>query len=251
MILKHGTSVNRNTLPGAWRRFGTVIAILIVILTFLMAHSISAGESRPDGAVGGYTKDGAIHWVVPGGDVDVTKGKFTPGELEALFPMSTERENAIVHEIPKCPVIIDGITYPPEDISLFNGKRLRFIMGKDGMLYAFTTAGGLEEFQSNYDAESVMEADSLLAEDNESVFYKDWWYGGERFWLIPDTGFPVLSQLGFDNALSSVEVNAAVSWAYLYDDTWYIQGITLPCPQGAITTCFLSRDGTTGLHRHA
>ena len=77
-----------------------------------------------------------------GGQQKITSLK----ELEALYPMSPEAEAAIVHDIPACPVIIDGVSYEPEDVTLFNGQRLRFSVGKDKNLYAFTTVEGLEEF---------------------------------------------------------------------------------------------------------
>lgn len=71
---------------------------------------------------------------------------LTLSEIEALYPMSAEAEAALVQVVPQVPVIIDGVYYEPEDITLFNGQRLRFVVDTDGVLHAFTTVKGLEQF---------------------------------------------------------------------------------------------------------
>ena len=72
-------------------------------------------------------------------DVNTASYKVVkPSEIIALYPMLPENEENIVHEIPGCPVIIDGTLYKPEGIALFNGQRLHFIHDKSGNLYAFT-----------------------------------------------------------------------------------------------------------------
>jgi hypothetical protein len=70
----------------------------------------------------------------------------SPSILEKLFPMTTEAEASIVHKVPPARVIVNGSVYKPENICLFDGHRLHFSMDRDGQLYAFTTAKGLEEF---------------------------------------------------------------------------------------------------------
>lgn len=83
-------------------------------------------------------------------DIEIDNGgdqqkMLSIGELIALHPMSPEEEAAIVHGIPAYPVIIDGVSYEPEGVALFNGQRLHFVTGKDGKLYAFTAVEGLEK----------------------------------------------------------------------------------------------------------
>jgi hypothetical protein len=190
------------------------LSLALLVMLLALHGSVSAQSStRPPDAVGFYTKDGVTHWIVPGGNVRVdVLGKLSPGEMETRYPMSADEEKAIVHEVPPCPVVIDGVTYKPEDISLFDGTRLRFVTGSDGTLYAFTTAEGLEKFLQ----ESSADTKSALL-DTLSTFYKDIWYSGEQCAAAPGCGFPYLSDIAFDDAISSVQVNSAAFLAYLYD----------------------------------
>jgi len=206
--------------------------ILLTVICLALVGLFSAGTpngvetAKPKDAVGGYTKNGQTFWIVPGGDINVTiAGKLTPAQLEALYPMSAADEAKIVHAIPPCPVIIDGVKYKPEDISLFNGKRLRFIAGKDGSLYAFTTPEGLEQFQ-------VENRPSSAVPNNYSNFYRDAFYSGESFGLLPGCGCPTLSQMGFDKSVSSAKATTAAAWSYLYDLTNY-QGDSFAMPGGS------------------
>ena len=206
--------------------------ILLMVICLALVGLFSAGTpngvetAKPKDAVGGYTKNGQTFWIVPGGDIDVTvAGKLTPAQLEALYPMSAADEAKIVHAIPPCPVIIDGVKYKPEDISLFNGKRLRFIAGNDGSLYAFTTPEGLEQFQIEIRPSSAVP-------NNYSNFYRNVLYSGESFGLLPGCGYPYLSQIGFDKAVSSAKATTAAAWSYLYEQTNY-QGDSFVMPGGS------------------
>ena len=206
--------------------------ILLTVICLALVGLFSAGTpkgvepAKPEDAVGFYTKNGQTIWIVPGGDIDVTvAGKLTPAQLEALYPMSSADEAKIVHAIPPCPVIIDGVKYKPEDISLFNGKRLRFIAGKDGTLYAFTTPEGLEQFQIENRSTSSIPND-------HSFFYRDMLYSGESFGIAPGNGYPYLSQMGMDKAISSTEATTAAAWSYLYESTTF-QGDSFAMPGGS------------------
>ena len=206
--------------------------ILLTVICLALVGLFSAGTpngvetAKPKDAVGGYTKNGQTFWIVPGGDIDVTiAGKLTPAQLEALYPMSAADEAKIVHAIPPCPVIIDGVKYKPEDISLFNGKRLRFIAGNDGSLYAFTTPEGLEQFQIEIRPSSAVP-------NNYSNFYRNVLYSGESFGLLPGCGYRYLSQIGFDKAVSSAKATTAAAWSYLYEQTNY-QGDSFVMPGGS------------------
>ena len=99
---------------------------------------------------------------------DKSVASLSPSEIEKLYPMSAETESAIVHVIPSCPVVIDGKYYEAERITDFNGKRLRFAIGTDNTLFAFTTVEGLEKFQAEQNNRS-------LSSTTSSVFY---WIGG-------------------------------------------------------------------------
>jgi hypothetical protein len=174
--------------------------------------SLAAAQAE---IAGHYTKDGKTTPIVVGGDIAVTKlGNLSPSEMEALFPMSPEDEAKIVHVPPFGNIIIDGVEYKPEDIHLFDGIRLRYIVGKDGKLYAFTTAEGLEKFQAEYERD-IPQGSELRS--SESFFYTDMWYSGGSFDLFPGYGFPYLSALGCDNAVSSVKATPDASWTYIYD----------------------------------
>jgi len=209
----------RNT-AGVNRHFGSkllnklVIPLLALIaLSGLFVTPVSAQSVRPERAVGYYTQNGQTFWLTPGKNVTVFPPGTSPSDIEAMFPMSPSAEKAIIHQIPPCPVVVDGVKYDAKDISLFDGVRLRFITGKDGALYAFTTARGLEQFQQS--------GTGVIGQSiSDSIFYKDWLFGGDRFSLSPGCGFQDLSQIGFDNCISSVQVGAS-SWAYLFDYAYY------------------------------
>jgi len=141
-------------------------------------------------------------WIVPGGDIDVTvAGKLTPAQLE-LYTRCPPRMKRNCARDPTVPVIIDGVKYKPEDISLFNGKRLRFIAGKDGTLYAFYNAGRFGAISNRKQINVVHSERSLLFLSGYVVF-------GESFGIAPGNGYPYLSQMGMDKAISSTEATTA------------------------------------------
>lgn len=190
-------------------------ALLIIGIATFLSGAVSAQDEKPNNAVGYYTKDGKVVWIIPGEGIDVTKlEEMTPSALEKLYPMTSEAEAAIVHPQPKSQVIIDGINYEGKQINLFNGKRLRYIEGKDRKLYSFTTPEKLEQFQrEQYGMSKLMTTDS--------VFYKDSWYTGSAFSLAPGYGIPYLYQIGFDNCISSAKATTTGSWSYIFDDVSY------------------------------
>lgn len=143
---------------------------------------------------------------------------LTPSQIEALYPMSPEAEAAIVHVVPPCPVIIDGIRYKAEEINLFNGQRLRFTVDKAGALYAFTTAKGLEEFAETAYGEMVFcvagGSGTAATGLSYSVFFVDMWYGGSKLSVDPGTQLPSLGPL--DNAISSAQI-CDQAGVYIYE----------------------------------
>jgi hypothetical protein len=145
-----------------------------------------------------------------------------PSEMEAKYPISPEDEAAIVHEIPPCPVIIDGVRYQAEEINLFNGQRLRFAIDAEGTLFAFTTAKGLEDFvEKEYGPvfDRMAEAGPSSTGLDVSLFFIDVWYmGGEPMIVAPGTEWPQLEE--YNNAISSAKI-CDTSGAYLYDYEYF------------------------------
>ena len=213
MILRNTPNVNSYFNRKRFYKLFILLASL-GILAGLLTGPVSAQTFLPDNAVGYYTQNGQTFWLYAGKDVNVFPPGTGPGELETLFPMSAEAEKAIVHPIPQYPLVIDGVRYDAKDISLFDGIRLRFIVGDDGVLYAFTTIEGLEQFQQ------LLTDTSRLLDFTDSIFYEDWLLGGDSFSLASGCGLPALNEIFFDNCISSVEVSDT-SWTYLYDYSWY------------------------------
>lgn len=185
---------------------------LVLIVSMLCISQVSAQDAKPANAVGYYTENGKVIWIIPGQGIEVTQlAGATPSMIEKLYPMTPQAEATIIHQIPSSPVIIDGTLYQAKQISLFNGKRLRFITGKDGSLYAFTTSEKLEQFQTKQ--YGVASPQTIT----NSVFYKDWYYTGQALGLTPGNGLPDLSQIGFDNCISSAVATTTGTWSYIYD----------------------------------
>jgi hypothetical protein len=157
-------------------------------------------------------------WAADEGVINPTaeaSGKtLTPSELEKLFPMSPEVEASLVHVVPSCTVIIDGIEYPPDQINKFDGQRLRFTIGEKGELYAFTRVEDLEKFQAAYQK-------NVALRSVDSMFYVDWWYGGQIYSLPTSNHYQPFLGSVFDNAISSVKAGTGVAWVYLCDEVQY------------------------------
>jgi hypothetical protein len=216
MIPAKTGAVNRKNGMGRLRKLLVPLAAMLVLSGLLASPVAAAPNTLPQSAVGYYTRDGQTFLLYPGEDVDVMPPGTTLSQLEAMHPMSAAAEKAIVHQIPPCPVVVDGVRCAAQDISKFNGIRLGFIMGSDGTLYAFTTAEGLEQFQQ----ESAAQVEPLQATP-DSVFYKDWLFGGDRIGITPGIGLPDLSQIAFDKCISSVQVSTLASQAALFEETNY------------------------------
>lgn len=192
--------------------YQSVARLLLSVLAasqVLFSISVAAQDEEPADTAGYYTQGGKTSYFTPGKDANIVSGTYTPSRLEILFPMSEEAEKLIVHQVPSCPVIIDGITYKADDVALFNGKRLRYVNGPDGMLHAFSTVVGLEAY--------LAEQNIALAVDTRSYFYTDWLYMGEMLALNPGFGILDLVPLGFNDAISSAKASLSASAAYLYE----------------------------------
>jgi hypothetical protein len=138
-----------------------------------------------------------------------------PSEIVELYPMSAEEIKAIVHVIPQCSVIVDGVLYEGKDITLFNGQRLHFTTDKKGNLYAFTDAVEMETFlekEYGYTFELFSTSSKGM-----SKLFADWYFGYPYLYCSPEEEFLELSSIGFDDCISSAQIcdNASVTlWDY-------------------------------------
>lgn len=162
-----------------------------------------------------------------------------------------EGESPLVHPIPSVPVIVDGVRYPPEEISRFNGTLLQFVLTADavqeGYMYAFTTDERLLEFLSEHGQlpsgdlrEGGIEGvDYYVSEGGEpplptlegspvsacepsdywTKFFKDINCGGGVFGSAPGVEWSDLRYRpeGWNDVISSLVVATAASWATLYE----------------------------------
>lgn len=181
------------------RFYGLFLALL---LTILLPSVTIAAYSTQD-----YTpKDSNVN-----SDIN---HPLKPSEIVELYPMSAEEEAAIVHVIPECPVIVDGVIYKGKDISLFDGQRLHFTTDKEGSLYAFTDAVKMEEFiEKEYG--NIFEL-STTSSKSSSLLYVDWWYGEPKLNCLPGQQFLELAP-EWNNCISSAEIRADVPvtlWDY-------------------------------------
>lgn len=204
---------------------------LVLLVGLFSSMGVMAQGDRPEDAVGYYTKDGQVHWLVAGAEIEGIK-VVTEAEFQEKFKMSPEAEAAIVHQVPPCPVVIDGTRYEPAQIHLFDGQRLGFTVGNDGVLYAFTTEEGMERFQEEQrklrSGQGTSESDSSIL-DTLSHFYEHWFYGGASVACSPGVGFATLGPL--DDKISSFRANSAASKVRLFEHAWF-QGNCFERPGG-------------------
>lgn len=216
-----------------FKRKALLLGVSLVLVLGLLGGgaAVMAQESDSPEYVAAYSKDGEVHWLVPGAEIEGIK-VVTKAEFQEKFEMSPDAKAAIVHEVPPCPVVIDGIRYEPEQIHLFDGQRLGFTVGNDGGLYAFTTEEGMERFQQEQrklqSGLETSESDSGIR-DTLSYFYEHWYYGGDWVACAPGYGFATLGPL--DNEISSFIANSAASKVRLFEDTWF-QGDYFERPGG-------------------
>lgn len=194
---------------------GTILAITVGF--FISGESLAGGNIQ----VNGSAEKGQTVWENEQITLDgtlVNFGGMTEQEILEQIKMSPEDEAKIVHEVPPCPVIIDGVKYEPEQIHLFDGQQLGFITGKDGRLYAFTTEEGIHQFMKdqNYPTTSVNETSSVATTDTMSHFYVDALYAGGKLDLVYYASFSYLSS-AWDNVISSMQISGSCIYCRLYD----------------------------------
>lgn len=185
--------------------------------TLVMAQDIDTSTKDPLAYV---MIDGKIHWLSPSED---TK-KMTEGTYNAEYQLSPEEEAAIIHDVPPCAVIIDGVKYEPEQIHLFDGQRLRFTIDNENNLYAFTTEEGIDKFHKTQREliSKEFNPDALPLSAGYSFFYEDISYGG--MYLAVPAGYPngYLPNLGIMNdKISSFRLDSGIYKACLYEDIDY------------------------------
>ncbi len=154
-------------------------------------------------------------------------------QIESLFPSLKAADAALVHATPKIPFQIEGITYQPDEVSLFDGQRLWYVFDNSGALLAFTSPQELEAFvEVEYATPQAIEQSAMTATLTSTLyarFYKDIDYSGGAIYVRPGMG---VSSLGyFDNIISSARVDAGIDGAALFD-LEYFQGDVFWIPGG-------------------
>jgi hypothetical protein len=190
----------------------------------MQTDTVSASPSdnqsvMPPDAVGSYTINGEFHWIVPCSDVKIVD--FSGMSRDQIFEkikMPQEEEAKIVHQVPPtAEVIIDGIGYKSEDIHIFDGQQLGFVTGNDGELYAFTSENGLQGFRESQSTKSTSSGDAILSVDSQYThYYADWYLNGSAINCYYQVSLAALPQ-GWDNVISSLEVNTSCYATRLYD----------------------------------
>jgi len=214
-----------------FQRKALLLGVCLILIMGLLGSTVTVmahdnDDENDSGNISAYVvKDGKVIWLLPNEEMRV----LTEEEYIEKYQMSAEEEAVIIHDIPPCPVIIDGIQYEAEKIHFFDGQRLGFTVGNDGKLYAFTTEKGMEEFQREQLIIKTEEEVSIGGTTTRAVysfFYEDWFYGGD-FLAVPP-GYPqgYISNLGdpyigMDNMISSLIVDSAASKIRLFDYAQY------------------------------
>jgi len=174
--------------------------------TFILSVSLAVSLILCS-AVGVLAKSGE-------GQIDLSGKSLS--EIEAMFPMSAEEEAAIVHTIPQVSIVIDDVLYEPEEISLFDGQRLRFVVDSDGVLNAYTTVEGIERFIAEESDQLASQDASTMGIESTSYarFYWDWHYEGSVLGL----SVGAIGSLGYWNdKISSVRVDSGLWIAFMYE----------------------------------
>ena len=207
---------------------------LVVILTMALGIfsgtivSAGGGENNGDvcsleitpGTVEPYLVNGEA--VIPIGEGTLVVKDFsgmTREDILESIKMLPEEEAKIVHQVPSCPVTIDGIEYAPEEIHLFDGIQLGFIAGKDGNLYAFTTEEGLAEFKEQEGLIKESAVSALLEDEIYSNYYEEWWYGGKEMTLHYAWSIAEIPP-EWNDVISSIQITTYCA-CRLYEHSWF------------------------------
>jgi hypothetical protein len=201
-----------------FKRLLTIGIILAISVVFFIGGTASAnGSTRLEYQSPESSIEGENQQVTPDGVVVDFSG-MTEAEILEKIKMSPEAEKAIVHEVPPCPVIIDGIKYQPEQIYLFDGQQLGFVAGDDGLLYAFTTEAGIHRFIKGKNGLSASSEKSKLplSKDTMSHFYLDAFLAGDKLDVAYTVDYSSLSSL-WNNLISSLEVSTECTYCRIYE----------------------------------
>jgi hypothetical protein len=206
------------------KRKKMIIGVCLILISCLVGGNtvaLAQDTENPSANSGAYLMmDGKILWL----SQDEEMNEMTEEEYNEEYRLSPERESKIVHEVPPCPVIIDGIKYEPEQIHLFDGQRLRFTVDNENNLYAFTTEKAIDRFHQEQRALLSVETpgDVVLMSAGYSYFYEHIYFGGSALAVPP--GYPggYVPNLGIMNdKISSFILDSGIYKACLYEDLYY------------------------------
>lgn len=199
-----------------------VIGICFIFLSCLMGGNAALAKDaeNPSTNSSAYLMmDGKIHWL----SSDKEMNAMTEEEYNERYQLSPEDESKIIHKVPPCPVIIDGIKYEPEQIYLFDGQRLRFTVDNKNNLYAFTTEKAIDKFHQKQRVLSrETPGDVFLMSAGYSYFYEHMYFGGTGLAVPP--GYPggYIANLGVMNdKISSFILDDVIYKACLFEDLYY------------------------------
>jgi len=212
-----------------FRRKALLLGICVVLLLGLIGGGAAVlakngdeailGEDYENGDVVGYVIHGyEIQPLILGKGCEMIATGASLAEFIDSHPMSPEEETTIVHDEPPCPVVINGTLYKPGQIHLFDGQRLGFTT-YDGTLYAFTSAKEMEGFLQEQEKAPSGEKTYYA----ESIWYEDWYYGGQNQLKTSATGIGIsdLGDIGMDNMISSQIIKTDSGGCTLFDTTGY------------------------------
>lgn len=201
-----------------------IVGAFLILLSCLVggnAVALARDTEDPSNNSGAYLMmDGKILRLSP----DKETNDMTEEEYNKKYRLSPEDESKIIHEVPPCPVIIDGIKYEPEQIHLFDGQRLRFTVDNENNLYAFTTEDAIDKFHHKQRELLANEniGDVVLLSAGYSYFYEDMYFGGAGLAVPP--GYPggYVANLGVMNdKISSFILDDGIYKACLFEDLYY------------------------------
>lgn len=202
----------------------TLISICLILLCGILGGNAIVmaqdTETPPDDSAAYIIVDGKIHWLSPSEEMK----RMTEEEYNKKYQLSPEKEAAIIHDVPPCPVIINGTKYEPKQIHIFDGQRLRFTVDNKNTLYAFTTEEGIDKFHQKQREliSNGIDPGVLPMSAGYSFFYEHMEFGGMCLAVPP--GYPegYLPELGImDNKISSFWLDSGIYKACLYEEPNY------------------------------
>ena len=139
-------------------------------------------------------------------------------------PMAANESFEVRHAVPEIPLLIDHVVYSPEEIGLFDGVPLHFLMCRasiaESVLYAFTSRKEMFDRAKNC---LITDPSMIVREVPEKggagiVFYEDERWNGASYFL-PQGQYVVLDGTWWDDRISSLKGVGMGTMMTFYEDT--------------------------------